>query len=254
MSPVRDHKVMFYVYILKSKKNDRWYTGSTNDLRKRFKRHNENKSSYTKNKGPWELIYYESSFFVFLLDPGFSFLNHGHFWQCPCPASLQLFFIRWGTNQHSRPISFKKTTHLSLIRGGQSRNSQQFWADVLFCFFICLAIKFWVEFFKPIAIPAMYQFLFYFWTMRVGGECSCDEPAFFARISCIGWAFLSDFNTAVLEFPAIFRFHFSFCFHNPNIYYCCIYVNIMLCGEGNKKIKPCLIFYFLGFLVFFISL
>jgi len=51
---------MFYVYLLKSEKNSKWYTGSTSDLRKRFKQHNENRSTYTKNKGPWKLIYYEA--------------------------------------------------------------------------------------------------------------------------------------------------------------------------------------------------
>jgi putative endonuclease len=51
---------MFYVYLLKSEKNGKWYTGSTGDLRKRFKQHNNNRSTYTKNKGPWKLIYYEA--------------------------------------------------------------------------------------------------------------------------------------------------------------------------------------------------
>jgi putative endonuclease len=51
---------MYYVYIIKSKKSGRFYTGSTNNLRKRLKQHNEGKSTYTKDKGPWELIYYEA--------------------------------------------------------------------------------------------------------------------------------------------------------------------------------------------------
>ena len=51
---------MFYTYVLKSKKNDRFYTGYTNDLRKRFNEHNEKKSKYTKYRGPYELIYYEA--------------------------------------------------------------------------------------------------------------------------------------------------------------------------------------------------
>lgn len=51
---------MFYTYVIKSKKSGRLYTGFTNDLRKRFKQHNENKSTWTKNKGPWDLIYYEA--------------------------------------------------------------------------------------------------------------------------------------------------------------------------------------------------
>ena len=33
---------MFYTYMLKSKKSERFYIGSTKDLRKCFKQHNEN--------------------------------------------------------------------------------------------------------------------------------------------------------------------------------------------------------------------
>jgi len=51
---------MFYTYILQSKKNSQWYTGATNDLRKRFKQHNENKVFSTKGRGPFKLIYYEA--------------------------------------------------------------------------------------------------------------------------------------------------------------------------------------------------
>jgi putative endonuclease len=51
---------MFYTYILKSKKDGKMYTGYTNDLQKRFKEHNTGKSVYTKEKGPFELIYYEA--------------------------------------------------------------------------------------------------------------------------------------------------------------------------------------------------
>ncbi|MDO8667720.1 MAG: GIY-YIG nuclease family protein [bacterium] len=51
---------MFYVYILKSKKDGLLYTGSTNDLRKRFTLHNSGNVFSTKNRRPFELIYYES--------------------------------------------------------------------------------------------------------------------------------------------------------------------------------------------------
>jgi len=51
---------MFYIYLLKSKKNDKLYTGSTNNLRKRFKEHNDGKSNFTKKYIPYELIYYEA--------------------------------------------------------------------------------------------------------------------------------------------------------------------------------------------------
>ena len=50
----------YYIYLLQSKKNKRWYTGFTVDLRKRLKEHNEGKyESWTKGRGPFELIYFE---------------------------------------------------------------------------------------------------------------------------------------------------------------------------------------------------
>ena len=52
---------MWYVYVLVSKKDNRWYTGFTNDLRNRFNQHNIGKSEYTKSRGPYKLIYYEAS-------------------------------------------------------------------------------------------------------------------------------------------------------------------------------------------------
>lgn len=51
---------MFYVYILKSKKDFQFYTGSTIDLRIRFNEHNEGKVFSTKNRRPFEIIYYEA--------------------------------------------------------------------------------------------------------------------------------------------------------------------------------------------------
>ena len=51
---------MFYVYVLKSKKDGKFYTGSTNNLRKRFEEHNNGKVFSTKNRRPFELIYYEA--------------------------------------------------------------------------------------------------------------------------------------------------------------------------------------------------
>jgi putative endonuclease len=52
--------VMWYVYILLSIKNGKWYTGCTNDLRKRIESHNGGKNKSTVNGRPWKLIYYES--------------------------------------------------------------------------------------------------------------------------------------------------------------------------------------------------
>lgn len=51
---------MFYTYILKSKKDGKFYTGSTKDLRKRLLEHNNGKSTHTKGRGPFVVIYYEA--------------------------------------------------------------------------------------------------------------------------------------------------------------------------------------------------
>lgn len=59
MNPVKDR--FYYVYLLQSLKSNKFYTGYTSDLRRRFKEHKDNKSSYTKGRGPFKLIYYEAS-------------------------------------------------------------------------------------------------------------------------------------------------------------------------------------------------
>jgi len=51
---------MFYVYILKSSKNNDIYVGSTSDLDNRLKLHNSGKVRSTTANRPWQLIeYYE---------------------------------------------------------------------------------------------------------------------------------------------------------------------------------------------------
>ncbi len=52
--------MFYYTYILKSKKDGKIYTGVTKDLRKRLQQHNSGKSTYTKGRGPFSLIYYEA--------------------------------------------------------------------------------------------------------------------------------------------------------------------------------------------------
>ena len=52
---------MFYTYVLRSLKDKQLYTGSTNNLRDRFKRHQSEKVLSTSKRGPFELIYYECS-------------------------------------------------------------------------------------------------------------------------------------------------------------------------------------------------
>ena len=44
----------------KSQKDDKWYTGVTSDLRKRFKQHNNQEVVATKGRGPFKIIYYEA--------------------------------------------------------------------------------------------------------------------------------------------------------------------------------------------------
>jgi len=53
---------MFYVYVLKSKKDENLYIGSTNDLRRRLLEHNKGKVKSTKSRLPFEIRYYESFF------------------------------------------------------------------------------------------------------------------------------------------------------------------------------------------------
>ncbi|OGC13731.1 hypothetical protein A2290_07640 [candidate division WOR-1 bacterium RIFOXYB2_FULL_36_35] len=51
---------MFYVYVLKSLKDNNLYIGSTNNLERRIKEHNDGKSISKKSRIPFELIYYEA--------------------------------------------------------------------------------------------------------------------------------------------------------------------------------------------------
>jgi len=51
---------MYYVYVLRSKKNGRFYTGHTDNLERRISEHNRGKSKSTFNRGPFELVYFES--------------------------------------------------------------------------------------------------------------------------------------------------------------------------------------------------
>ncbi len=50
---------MWYVYVLRSLKNGRLYSGSTNDLERRLGEHESDHSPYTRHAGPFELIYSE---------------------------------------------------------------------------------------------------------------------------------------------------------------------------------------------------
>jgi putative endonuclease len=50
---------MYYVYVLQSELDDRFYTGFTKDLEKRVEEHNSGMSSSTKGRIPLKLVYYE---------------------------------------------------------------------------------------------------------------------------------------------------------------------------------------------------
>ena len=47
------------VYILRSKKDNSFYIGVSNNIARRLKEHNKSLSQSTKSKIPWELIYTE---------------------------------------------------------------------------------------------------------------------------------------------------------------------------------------------------
>jgi putative endonuclease len=51
---------MFYTYILRSKKDDKFYAGFSDDLKRRFEEHNKGLVNATKGRLPFELIYYEA--------------------------------------------------------------------------------------------------------------------------------------------------------------------------------------------------
>lgn len=51
---------MYYTYVLHSKKDGKFYTGFTQDLKLRFEHHNKGRVESTKDRRPLELVYYEA--------------------------------------------------------------------------------------------------------------------------------------------------------------------------------------------------
>jgi putative endonuclease len=51
---------MFYVYILQSLKDNKFYIGFSSELRNRIKEHSSGSVQSTKNRRPLALIYYEA--------------------------------------------------------------------------------------------------------------------------------------------------------------------------------------------------
>jgi putative endonuclease len=50
---------MYYVYLLKSKKDGKLYIGFTTQLNRRLAQHNNGETRSTKSRGPFDIIYYE---------------------------------------------------------------------------------------------------------------------------------------------------------------------------------------------------
>ena len=55
-----NQNIMYYVYILKSDKDGKLYTGYTADLRRRMSEHENGKVESTKHRRPVKLICYEA--------------------------------------------------------------------------------------------------------------------------------------------------------------------------------------------------
>ncbi|MBM3944101.1 MAG: hypothetical protein FJ317_01225 [SAR202 cluster bacterium] len=51
--------VPFYSYILRNG-DGRFYIGQTDDLALRLRRHNQDRSFSTKNRGPWEIVWWKA--------------------------------------------------------------------------------------------------------------------------------------------------------------------------------------------------
>ena len=51
---------MFYLYVLKSKKDGKLYIGYSNNLKRRLQEHNDGQNVSTKHRGPFNLKYYEA--------------------------------------------------------------------------------------------------------------------------------------------------------------------------------------------------
>jgi putative endonuclease len=52
--------IFYYTYVLRSKKDQKLYTGWSSDLKSRLKEHNSGKVEATKDRRPFDLVYYEA--------------------------------------------------------------------------------------------------------------------------------------------------------------------------------------------------
>lgn len=53
------HKQMFYVYIIRSDIDGRFYVGLSDNIERRIKEHNSGKTFSTKGYRPWRLFFFE---------------------------------------------------------------------------------------------------------------------------------------------------------------------------------------------------
>ncbi|OJI07915.1 excinuclease ABC subunit C [bacterium CG10_37_50] len=51
---------MYYTYVLQSKKDNKFYTGFSKNLKSRFDQHQKGVVSSTKDQRPLKLVYYEA--------------------------------------------------------------------------------------------------------------------------------------------------------------------------------------------------
>jgi putative endonuclease len=51
---------MYFVYLLKSEKDNGWYIGFTENVERRLLEHNNGKNTSTTHRRPWRTIYYEA--------------------------------------------------------------------------------------------------------------------------------------------------------------------------------------------------
>lgn len=51
---------MYFTYIIQSETSSMLYIGQTGNLDDRLLRHNQNRNQFTKNKGPWKLVFAQS--------------------------------------------------------------------------------------------------------------------------------------------------------------------------------------------------
>ena len=52
--------MIYYTYVLRSEKDDKYYIGSTCDLKRRLKSHNNGRVVATRNRRPFKLVYFEA--------------------------------------------------------------------------------------------------------------------------------------------------------------------------------------------------